>query len=286
MDNIANETGSAGGHRIAGSFFLGLGAYCLLLHFRRARRCQKLQCETSYLPERDPAILRRSGVALIIAMVVAFCWEIPGGNASTNPYFRLLHEASYALFGLIGLASFLESKGLVPLDSNRSCLVMALFQSYMILSTYVASMNNRETHTEVPYRYGMLAKLCLAHSFVCAYSIWNPQNLVAFLTGHVLLIIEGAWLMYLGEYYACRIGVQPSTHLVDFYTYVFLFLFIVCLGMAGIATFNLTPSPEGGTQEETDYSVLVTKEGEREDDDPQLGRELLPSWSRQEAMDV
>ncbi|CAB9497563.1 expressed unknown protein [Seminavis robusta] len=115
-------------------------------------------------------------------------------------------------FFCVGVVSLLEAQRKLPPDSYRQYLALALFLSFATLHDHAV-----EKHVKTIVKFHLyVAYIHLANAMVLAYSAKHPENIVAYIAGWALLLIQGLWLYLIGFYFCCvdvksfRIGSYSS----------------------------------------------------------------------------
>jgi hypothetical protein len=184
---VERRTGTPAAHLWPALFFLGFGVFLLLLDLRRAKTLLPGQCFCDvYVPERDPKVLRSTGYVLTLVTVVGILFEGLSGYVMIGNFFlQLLHETIYLCFAFVGVVNYLESKKLLPPDSNRVSMVIALLLFYLMMRAHAAMSPgpvDGAMHT-------VLANLCLAFASIATYSICHPKSPAAFVLPLFLRIL-------------------------------------------------------------------------------------------------
>jgi hypothetical protein len=250
------KSGTLLGHTFPAFFFVGFGVYFLLLNLRRVNTLRPGQsfCDV-YVPERDPNVLRYTGFVLTFVTVFGAFWEGMGGFIKFGKFFfQLLHETIYFCFGFVGVVSYLESKELLPPDSFRVSMVIALLLFSLMMRPH-AAMKPGPVDAAM---HALLANLCLAFAAIGTYSICHPKSPAAFVLAQVMLIVMGVWLQTIGLYIH---GVEIPLHWVE--TVFVLETLVILLVIVFIAAIALPPRNEHdrlqshGGDKKGEYSHLV-----------------------------
>jgi hypothetical protein len=249
---VEQRTGTFEGHLLPAFFFVGFGVWLLLLDLQRAKKLRTGQsfCD-AYVPERDPYVLRRTGFVLAFVSAFGVFWEGMGGFIDFGKFFfQLLHETIYLCFGFVGVVNYLESKKLLPPDSNRVSLVIALLLFYLMMRPH-AAMKPGPVDAAM---HAMLANLCLAFASITTYSICHPKSAGAFVFAHVMLIIMGVWVSTIGLFIH---GVEFPLEWVE--TIFVLEVLVLLLVIVFIAAIALPPRNENdcGDDKNQEYNRLV-----------------------------
>jgi hypothetical protein len=251
------RTGTAVGHSWPAFFFLGFGVFHLLLDLRRAKALRPGQsfCNV-YVPERDPKVLRITGFVLTLVTVVGVFWEGMGGYLMFGKFFhQLLHETIYVCFAFVGVVNYLESKKLLPPDSNRVSMVIALLLFNLMMRPHAAMKPGPVDQA----MHAMLANLCLGFASIGTYSICNPKSPAACVFTHFMLIVMGVWLFTMALFIH---GVAIPLHLVETIfvlealVLLFVIVFIAAIALPRGNEHGSLPSDGGDKKGEYNHLVL------------------------------
>ncbi len=181
------ERGNFIGHLVPASFFLGFGAFFLLLTLKR---CRELQCKASkdgpssvasfvdtHVPE-NPRVLRRSGVVLMICTTMGFILEAGGGLKDGKGFFyELAHEVMYGTAFFVGMACHLEADGRLCPNSHRYALSFAFLMQYLLWYEHALMLVEDPLANRV---HMIQAQINLIASLVFGYSAHAPRSMFAY----------------------------------------------------------------------------------------------------------
>lgn len=228
----------------------GFGMFVLLLALRRARNLPPGKSFAEmHIPERDPIVLRRVSITILIATFFGLAQEIIGGiQNSGRPFSQLAHEVVYFGFFMVGVCGLLESTGRLPPDSHRAALVLAFWGSGLIWHTHGVMKQlpvDQSLHI-------LLAYVNYADAAVVAYSMRFTDSINAFVGGWALMILQATWLLTCGVYECCW---DYSMHQVTAFLSgqcMLILLFIVLV----FAAFGPKPSKQDDPEFRQGFSPL------------------------------
>jgi hypothetical protein len=189
--------GDRKGHFLPGFFFLAAGLFFLLLCFKRSRSSGAPL--SSFVPESNPRVLALSGGVIFGCTLVGIlseainCVIVCTDGFFANVFHQSLHEALYASFMLVGLTALLESKSLLPVETWRRMLCLALFVESQLWGAHAEMQSGAEK-----IQHQLLSNLSLASSLVCIMSVAVQSDMFLHLAVWVLLTMQGVWLISIG----------------------------------------------------------------------------------------
>jgi len=203
-------SGNFQGHAIPAVFFFGFGMFFLLLSLRRSRtlnndkRSSDSSFAQAYLPERNLRLIKRVGLIVVGSAIVGILVEAIGGciDSRWDGYsfpqcflHQQAHEILYLTYGSVGIAMWLESKQLLPLDSSRSMLALSSLCGYILWHEHALMKTDMVDHRV----HELQALSCLAQAVILLYSISiRPQSVLAYLMGWASMVQQSLWLMTAG----------------------------------------------------------------------------------------
>mmetsp|Transcript_477 Transcript_477/g.920 ORF Transcript_477/g.920 Transcript_477/m.920 type:complete len:241 (+) Transcript_477:122-844(+) len=180
------------GHAIAGSFFIGFPSFILGLTYKRKKQLGPGESLSQYIPENDEGVMRGCGIALIIATLFHISYETAGVFLGHTLHKIIMHCIIDASFTLVGIVLLVESKKRLPADSFRFALAMALYLAGVLWKSHSMMKEGVEKSQHM-----FIVDLCNMAAAVQVYSVLNPSNVVAYITGYTLILCQGIWLMVL-----------------------------------------------------------------------------------------
>jgi hypothetical protein len=151
----------------------------------------------------------------------------------------------YIVYGSIAPVLLLEASGHIPPDSSRAMTALVFFLAYVLWNEH-ALMKNDETDILV---HELLAKLNLVSAAVYAFSVSRPTNLVAYIAGWGLFVVQTLWLL--------SAGVNSDFQKIDIHAFVPLF----CLEIVFVTLSIVFVSAFFGRSEESVKVAFIDDDG-------------------------
>lgn len=106
-------------------------------------------------------------------------------------FFYAVHQTLYLLFFFVGLVGLLESVSLLPPDSARAALALALALQILLWSEHAQGKSD-PTEARVHHILGDVAAFSSAAVLL---SVYFRHRLELYVAGHVGVLLQGMWLM-------------------------------------------------------------------------------------------
>lgn len=189
-----------------GGFMLGLSLWRALAWKKRRpvrtysssgnnnRHDNDISFAETYIPERNPGVLRLMGVYLVSLASFGIATELWAGvYLHGDVLFLLHHVVYYGVFYPVGVAAILESQQRLPPDTHRILYAVALLMTAIIMRerTFTQTEKYSRNHT-------VLLQLHLANALAFAYSVRFPKSVVANIMGWALMTLTGFWYFTMG----------------------------------------------------------------------------------------
>jgi hypothetical protein len=138
--------------------------------------------------------------AVIILVLVTFGVLYEGLGACVPSiyhnciYKHSAHVSLYLVFGSIAPVMLLEASGRIPPDSSRAMTALAFLLAYVLWNEH-ALMKDDLTDNRV---HVLLANFNLVSAALYAFSVFRPTNLVAYIAGWGMFVVQALWLLSAG----------------------------------------------------------------------------------------
>jgi hypothetical protein len=268
MTAVTGESGTFIGHFIPAMCFLGLGLFFLLLSLSRARRLSPGESFTqNHVPEQDRKLLKT--MAWVAVCLTCIGLLVEGGGTCTDPsvlqrtgysfcfFENAGHQMLYLSYGGIAPFLFLEAAHKLPLDTSRIYLALALLLNHILWREHAimkSDMLDQRVHV-------LMAQLCLVHASIMLASVCKPTNLILYIAGWGLFVLQATWLLTL--------GVNAGMTKLDMHKAAPLFCFqVVAVTLTILVLGAGFGAPASNTSNTNTYEkVHLTTNDDKDDDD-------------------
>ncbi|CAB9507811.1 expressed unknown protein [Seminavis robusta] len=188
-----------------------------------------------HIPERSFAVLKAGGLFLMTASLGGFVAQMIGSTYFFGTPFApgpLVNEFHFMCYFPIGFAAYWESRHRLPLDSARTVLALMLLMDGILV---IERCEHRERNV-FRKMHMIWAGLILSISIVTGYSVRNPTNVPAYVTGWALFVVMAIWTLFI-PYVNCCVDTKDYT-IMAFMAWLFG---ITLFSVLYVAVFKLPP---------------------------------------------